>query len=309
MENYIYGPVPSRRLGRSLGVDLIPCKICTYDCIYCQLQKKSSKTLKRESYRPVDIILSQLWKKLDQDVTPDCITLAGSGEPTLHRDIGAIIRRIQARTTIPVAVLTNGSLLWDPAVRDALMTADMVIPSLDAWSPELFETVNHPHPGIAFQTMYQGLVDFAEHYTGDMWLEVFIMDGINGSPADASHFLPMVQAINPGHLYINTAVRPATDPSVRRVPDTGIAQFYEILERPRQADVARPQSQKSQFSRDTVNEILAMTARRPVTITDIAAGLSIPESSATRHINDLLANNAVEMVEKDAMKYYRKITK
>ncbi|MDY6823162.1 MAG: radical SAM protein [Thermodesulfobacteriota bacterium] len=308
MENYIYGPVPSRRLGRSLGVDLIPCKICTYDCIYCQLQKSSSKTLKRGSYRPMDAVLTQLWEKLDQGTAPDCITLAGSGEPTLNRDIGTIITRIRDRTSIPVAVLTNGSLLWEPSVKDAVMAADIVIPSLDAYTPEMFQAINRPHSGIDFQTMTRGLVDFARAYTGTLWLEIFIMDGINGAAADAEHFLPLVRDINPRHLYINTAVRPAADPSVIKAPDEAIDRFYGILGRPRQADVNQRHSAKNTEHTDTAGEILAMTARRPVTITDIAAGLSISQETATRHINDLLANNAVEMVETDAFTYYRKIS-
>lgn len=308
MENYIYGPVPSRRLGRSLGVDLIPCKICTYDCIYCQLQKKSSKTLKRGAYRPMDVVLTQLREKLDQGVVPDCITLAGSGEPTLHRDIGPIINRIKAQTSIPVAVLTNGSLLWEASVHDALLAADIVIPSLDAYTPEMFQAINRPHSGIDFHTMTRGLVDFSRAYTGTLWLEIFIMEGINASPADAEQFLPLVREINPRHLYINTAVRPAGDPSVHRASDLAMKQFYDILGRPRQEDIEQPQSAKNDGVSNMAAEILAMTARRPVTISDIAAGLSISEQAATRHIHDLLANQDVEMVETDAFTYYRKVT-
>ncbi|MFO7937708.1 MAG: radical SAM protein, partial [Kiritimatiellia bacterium] len=138
-QEYIFGPVPSRRLGRSLGVDLIPFKTCSYDCIYCQLGKTTNKTIQRKEWVPVDVVVGQLEPKLA--LNPDYITLSGSGEPTLHSRIGDIISMIKKITDVPVAVLTNGSLLWLPEVRAALKYADLVVPSLDAGSEKAFQYV------------------------------------------------------------------------------------------------------------------------------------------------------------------------
>ena len=177
---YIYGPVPSRRLGRSLGIDLVPFKTCTYDCIYCQLGRTTNKTIKRRPYVPVKDILNELKIKLATGEPPDYISIAGSGEPTLHSDIGNLIDQINDITEIPVAVLTNGSLLFMPEVRTALSKADLVIPSLDAGDEELFRYVNRPHADIAFDQMVHGLIDFTRNFPGVVWLGGLLLSGVTG---------------------------------------------------------------------------------------------------------------------------------
>ncbi|GAG90670.1 unnamed protein product, partial [marine sediment metagenome] len=170
-QEYIFGPVPSRRLGRSLGIDLVPFKTCTYDCIYCQLGRTTNKTLARKDWAPINRVIKQLSSKLDSK--PDYITLSGSGEPTLFSRLEELISKIKNITDIPVAVLTNGSLLWLPEVRNALKAADMVVPSLDAGSSQIFQYVNRPHRDITFSRMLEGLVKFRNEYNGKYWLEVF----------------------------------------------------------------------------------------------------------------------------------------
>ena len=171
-QEHIFGPVPSRRLGRSLGVDLVPFKTCTYDCIYCQLGRTINKTIQRKEWVPIDNVINQLKGKLKSK--PDYITLSGSGEPTLFLRLEELIARIKSITDIPVAVLTNGSLLWLPEVRKALKSADMVVPSLDAGSSQIFQYVNRPHSDITFSKMLDGLVKFRDEYNGKYWLEVFV---------------------------------------------------------------------------------------------------------------------------------------
>jgi len=173
---YIFGPVPSRRLGRSLGIDLVPFKTCTYDCIYCQLGRTTNKTMQRKEWVPTNIVINQLKAKLSSK--PDYITLSGSGEPTLFSRLEELIPKIKGITDIPVAMLTNGSLLWLPEVRNALKSADMVVPSLDAGSSQIFQYVNRPHPDITFSKMLQGLVEFRKDYGGQYWLEVFLLAGV-----------------------------------------------------------------------------------------------------------------------------------
>ena len=173
---YIYGPVPSRRLGRSLGVDLVPYKTCTYDCIYCQLGRTTNKTTERREWVPTNEVLAQLKDRLSS--RPDYITLSGSGEPTLHADMGRLIHEIKSVTDIPVAVITNGSLLWLSEVQAALLEADLVVPSLDAGSEDLFKYVNRPHPQIRFDQMLSGLRGFRRLFHDQYWLEVFLLSGV-----------------------------------------------------------------------------------------------------------------------------------
>jgi wyosine [tRNA(Phe)-imidazoG37] synthetase (radical SAM superfamily) len=177
---YVYGPVPSRRLKRSLGVDLVPFKTCTYDCIYCQLGRTTEKTNLLKEYAPIERILAELKKKLALGPRPDYVTLSGSGEPTLHCRIGELIHQIKRVTPIPLAVLTNGSLLWSRCVQDALMEADLVLPSLDAGDERLFRYVNRPDELIQFETMVQGLREFNARFKKPVWLEVFLLAGVTG---------------------------------------------------------------------------------------------------------------------------------
>ncbi|MCF8037137.1 MAG: radical SAM protein, partial [Desulfobacteraceae bacterium] len=203
----IYGPVPSRRLGRSLGVDIVPYKTCTYDCIYCQIGRSPQTTIERKPYIPAERIISQLEARLRSGVRPDFVTIGGSGEPCLHSGIGEIILRIKEMTGVPVAVLTNGALLWSPEVRGALLPADVVLPSLDAFGAHSFQKINRPHPDISFEAIIQGIADFRSVYSGRIWLEIFIIKGVNDTDDAMAAFGPHIAAINPDRIHVNTAVR------------------------------------------------------------------------------------------------------
>ncbi len=172
---HVFGPVPSRRLGRSLGVDLVPFKTCSYDCIYCQVGRTTNQTIERKEWVPMDAVLDELKVKLA--CRPDYVTLSGSGEPTLHSRLGETIEHIQAMSDVPVAVLTNGSLLWQKEVREELALADAVLPSLDAGNGLKFAFINRPHPCLTFERMVEGLIAFRDEFPGQYWLEVFLLGG------------------------------------------------------------------------------------------------------------------------------------
>jgi wyosine [tRNA(Phe)-imidazoG37] synthetase (radical SAM superfamily) len=304
MENCIYGPVPSRRLGRSLGIDLFPAKICSYDCVYCQLGRTAATTVKRRPFRSAVDVLTQLKKVLADGVTADCLTIAGSGEPTLNSEIGTVIRGMKETTPLPVAVLTNGSLLSDASVRDALMAADIVVPSLDAYNAVLFEKINRPHKTIGFDRMVQGLVDFSRVFSGRLWLEIFIMDGINAAPDDAAGFKPLVDKVAPTDVYINTAVRPPADSSVKQVSEETIDFFYRALGVSRHRDTVFS-LRTDDPAGDIQTAILEMAARRPVTIEDMAAGLAMPIEKIRRAVEDLAGDNRLDTIKRNASNYFR----
>ena len=153
----IYGPVPSRRLGTSLGVDLVPFKVCSYDCVYCQLGRTRWISCDREAFVPPARLVEEIRQALVQGPLPDVITLAGSGEPTLYEPLGELIRALKTLTGIPVALLTNGALFWKPEVRRDAALADLVLPSLDAGDEATFQAVNRPHPGLTLEETLQGL--------------------------------------------------------------------------------------------------------------------------------------------------------
>ena len=304
-QHLVYGPVPSRRLGRSLGVDLVPHKVCSYDCVYCQLGRTKKKTIERKAYVPMEAILNQVQEKLSEGISADYITLAGSGEPTLNTEIGALIRELKKHSEIPVAVLTNSSLLGNGQVREALMGADAVLPSFDAHDQEGFETINRPHPAINFETMVDGLIAFRKEYPGEIWLEVFILEGINATEADALEFKYWIEKVNPQKVHVNTAVRPTAETYVRRVPVQEMAKLCSIIGG--RAEVITPfkDTERHERGADIEEDLLNLLARRPCTLDDISSGLNVHKNEMLKYIELLVKNHRVEEVEKGSVVYYQ----
>ena len=212
---HLFGPVPSRRLGRSLGVDLIPPKTCPYDCIYCEVGPTTCQTRERFSYQTEAIIQELADYLKDPGVRPDVITLAGSGEPTLNLGLGRIIREIKAMSQIPVAVLTNGALLYLPEVRRELAAADVVLPSLDAARAETYAAINRPLPELSFESLIDGLTAFRREYQGRIWLEVMLLKGLNDTEEELTLLRRALQKIAPDKIQLNTAVRPVVEDAAR----------------------------------------------------------------------------------------------
>ena len=300
----IYGPVPSRRLGRSLGVDIVPYKTCTYDCIYCQIGRTPETTLVRQPYISADRIIAELKTRLDAGVEPDFLTVGGSGEPCLNSDIKTIIGQIKALSNFPVAVLTNGSLLWDPEVQDALLAADVVLPSLDAFDEKTFARLNRPHADISFERMVQGLADFRKKYTGRIWLEIFIVSGINDSEAAMAAFQPHIQAICPDRIHLNTAVRPPAEKSVGLVGPERLQRLASALDRRAEVVAEFSHAHTGGVQKGMETEILDMLQRRPCTAADIADGLGIEQDAVMGKISGLTAEGRLEIRESNGKTYY-----
>jgi wyosine [tRNA(Phe)-imidazoG37] synthetase (radical SAM superfamily) len=280
---HLYGPVPSRRLGRSLGIDLVPFKVCSYDCIYCQLGSTGSTTVARREYVANDEILVELERKLSTDILPDYISLAGSGEPTLHSGIGELIRTIKTITDVPVAVLTNGSLLWLPEVREALLAADLVLPSLDAGDAATFQLINRPDNSLDFEQMVQGLVDFTQCFTGEVWLEVFLLAGINDDDQSVEKIAAFVEQIKPARVQLNSVYRPPAEDYVLGLTSTRIQQLSELFSGVVEviSEVATVCIGPELDALSRQDEIIALIQRRPCTAADVATGLNM-------HLNDTL---------------------
>ena len=303
---YVYGPVPSRRLGRSLGIDLVPFKTCTYDCVYCQLGRTTNKTIDRQEYIPINDVLTELHDKLAVGEAPDYIGLAGSGEPTLNAGIGEMIAGIKEMTDIPVAVLTNGSLLWMHEVQDALMAADLVLPSLDAGDTRLFEYVNRPHEAISFQRMVDGVAAFTRRFTKEVWLEVFLLGGVTGIPAEVEKMASIATLIQPARVQLNTVSRPPVEKFAFLLsPDQMLALKaifpgeVDIISEKERDGVRIPASYKA---RDA--DILALLGRRPCTPADVAGGLGIHVTEALKHLEALTCAGKVSMVFTDGRGFY-----
>jgi wyosine [tRNA(Phe)-imidazoG37] synthetase (radical SAM superfamily) len=303
---YIYGPVPSRRLGRSLGLDLVPFKTCTYDCVYCQLGRTTKKTIERKECVPVKEVLAELEKKLAGENAPDYISLAGSGEPTLNAGIGDLIGKIQGLTDIPVAVLTNGSLLWMSEVQDALMEADLVLPSLDAGDEHLFRYVNRPHGDISFERMVDGIAGFTKRFPGEVWLEVLLLAGVTGVPSEVKKIAALAERIGPARIQLNTVSRPPAEKFALPLSTDQMLALKDIF--PRGVDIIsqseRDGARVSAFSEAREADIMALLRRRPCTSEDIAIGLGIHVMEALKRLEALIAAGKVNTAVTGGRSFY-----
>jgi len=292
---YLYGPVPSRRLGRSLGIDLIPHKICTYDCIYCQIGSTTEKTPVRKAYAPVKEILEEVRSFLKEGASSvDHLSLSGSGEPTLHSHIRSIIEGVKAITSLPIAVITNGSLLYDEEVRQGLLRADMVLPSLDAVSPDAFTKINRPHPGFSIEKVIEGLVEFRRVYKGEIWLEILFCKGVNDGKEELLRMKKAVDRIRPDRIHLNTVVRPPSEkwavPLNREEMEEIQAFFGERASIISEYDRHLPMASE----RDIQQEILEILKRRPLSASDLSEGMGIPKKELNGYIKPLIEEGKIQ---------------
>jgi wyosine [tRNA(Phe)-imidazoG37] synthetase (radical SAM superfamily) len=275
---YLFGPVPSRRLGLSLGVDLIPAKTCPFDCIYCEVGSTTVKTQKRREYISTAAIRQELEEYFcGSGPVPDYVTLAGSGEPTLHCGLGEIIAHLKKITAVPVAVLTNGALLYDPGVRQEICQADVILPSLDTVSPELFQTINRPVTGLTVDKMIAGLQALRTEYTGQIWLEVLFLRRLNDTPGELAKLKETLRLLRPDKVQLNTAVRPVVQDFALPVSTQKLTEITEFL-----GDRAEVVADFGNHEHPNFNlsdgDFIATLARRPQTPEDLTEvlGLSLP---------------------------------
>jgi wyosine [tRNA(Phe)-imidazoG37] synthetase (radical SAM superfamily) len=302
---HVFGPVPSRRLGRSLGVDLTPRKVCSFDCIYCQVGRTTRKTTEREQFTAAADIVAEVRQKLKTVPRPDFITLSGSGEPTLHAGIGQIIDGVKQITDVPVAVMTNGSLFYDPEVRRACLHADLILPTLDAGDEETFQAINRPAAGLTLARVAEGLETLRREYRGQIWLEVFLVEGVNSSPEQVRKIGAIAERIQPDRIQLNTAVRPTAEPDVKALSEAALTELAKLLGPKAEviADFRRPQEAPAFESRGA--EVLDMIRRRPVTVADIAAGLGIPPEVAAARVRELLDGKLITRERRGGKEFYR----
>lgn len=302
---YVFGPIPSRRLGRSLGVDLVPFKTCSYDCIYCQLGRTTCKTIDRQKWVRWDPVLEELKRSLDNP--PDYITLSGSGEPTLHADLGTLISRIKTITSIPVAVLTNGSLLWRSDVRQDLLQADLVIPSLDAGDADRFHYVNRPHARLSCEAMIEGLIAFREEFKGQYWLEVFLVGGHTPVVHAAEKIAECARKIGPDRIQLNTVARPPAESFAEPVPSEQLSQLAKLFEPQAEVIVDYPHSSPHGSPHSTGDDIINTLRRRPCRLEDIMAAHGLHRAEAIKCMDELLRDGLIERVVRNSDAYYKAI--
>ena len=228
---YIYGPIPSRRLGRSLGISPIPDKTCNFSCIYCMLGRTDHLTNERQEFFALGDILAELGEALRHvSPPPDHISIVGNGEPTLYLRLGDLIKGARGLSSIPIAVITNGALLSELAVREALAEADIVLTSFNAPTEELFRRVDRPCPGITFEAMKHGLLDFAHmRRRGQLWVDMMLLEGINDSLETLEQTRWVLQDIEPDRVFVDTPIRPPAEDFARPLTPEALALAEKAL--------------------------------------------------------------------------------
>ena len=304
--SYIFGPVPSRRLGFSLGVDLVPFKVCSLDCVYCQLGKTTRKTVARKEYVPSAKILSELKEVLTGSKTIDYITLSGSGEPTLNSMTGEIIRGIKKMTAIPVAVLTNATLLTDETLRKELLPADLVVPSLDGATQDVFEKVNRPCASLKIEEIIKGILDFKKTYKGKMWLEIMLVKDINESEDELNALKSAVERIKPDRIQLNTPVRPPCELWVKTLSASKLIKIKKFFGNKCEIIADFNRRGHKAYLKDVEEEILTLLSRRPATCKDMSSSLGLHINEVIKYVDELERQKKISLKIYQGKRYFQK---
>ncbi len=306
---YVYGPVPSRRFGSSLGVNPVLFKTCSFSCVYCQLGRTQHMTAKRASFFPPEEILAEIEEAVKSSRLPvDYITFVGEGEPTLNSDIGYLIMETKRRTGRPVAIITNGSLLWREDVRRDLKEADVVSAELDAGTESVFREINRPHPSLSLDEIAAGIAEFRREFSGRLWIQVMLVDGLNCSEEELLALRDRIERIGPERFYIDTPIRPPAETWVRPAGEGCLVRAYDIMAPFNTMDITSPEAglfDSSAFS-GLEDAILSLAKRHPLreeqavqvisSFSDCGEPLSV--------LSSLVAAGKLRLVDYGGRKYY-----
>jgi len=299
----IYGPVPSRRLGISLGVSPIPKKTCNYSCIYCQLGRTDHMTNTRKMFFPVEDILAEFDEFLESKVKFDVVTIVGEGEPTLYLGIGELIREIQKRTDKPVAVITNGALFYDPDLRRELYDADIVLPTLDAYDEASFRKISRPHGTITFDMVNEGLKEFSKEYEGQLWIELMLMEGINDDDESLKKYSEALKKLRYDKLYINTPVRPPAESYVKALSHEKMNHVVDVFGGI-SIDLLESEGFQSEIE-DDYEAILSIIKRHPMNQFEIEGFLASRGSNIAEVLDRLEKDSKVASISYKGYVTYR----
>jgi wyosine [tRNA(Phe)-imidazoG37] synthetase (radical SAM superfamily) len=302
---FVFGPVPSRRLGLSLGVDIVPEKHCTLNCLYCQVGKTKHLTTERRSFFPPEEILAEVRDALAAGASPDYVTFSGSGEPTLNSDLGALIVGVRKLTDTRICVLTNGTMLIDPEVRRQVALADLVVPSLDAATEAVFRRLNRPHPEITVQRIVDGIAALRRESKVEIWLEVMIVAGVNDHEEELLRIKELADRIDPHRIQLNTVARPPQDPSARAVSGPEMAAIRALFG-PRAEEIRdfRGRAHK-ETGPPLLDAIVEMVKRRSITVGDLESAMGIGRKEAQGALDRLVTERRIRKVVHGDRKYYQ----
>jgi len=303
---HIFGPVPSRRLGLSLGIDPVPRKVCSLDCIYCEVGRTTEKTMERQPYISAEVILEELRIFLSnyrQKI--DYITFSGSGEPTLNSDLGKIIKGIRELSDTKIALLTNGTLLWNPDVRKEIIDVDVIMPSLDAISPEIFKKVNQPFKDLSPEMIVEGEVKLREEFKGEYDLEILIVKGINDIESEYRKLAEAVKIINPDTVQLNTVVRPPGQGKAPAVDRKELEKLKILIGDKANIIPEFKTSDSNSGGLDLYDSLINMLKIRPCTLDEISGALQVEVDTVKMALDGIKYKGYLYEEKRDGKLFYK----
>jgi wyosine [tRNA(Phe)-imidazoG37] synthetase (radical SAM superfamily) len=305
---HLFGPVPSRRLGISLGVDLVPHKVCSLNCVYCEVGKTTNLTIQRQEYIPLNDILTELKNYLDEKPDLDYITFSGAGEPLLHNGIGKVISFIKDNyPQYKLALLTNSTLLYDKDVRNEILGIDLLLPSLDAVSEKIFKKLNRPNSKLDNNKIIEGLIEFRRSFKGIIWLEVFIVPGLNDNETELELLNKTIIDISPDQVQLNTLDRPGTESWIEPITKNRMEKIADFFKPLPVEIIAKFQSRNiiRSYQKDVEQQIIETIKRRPCTDKDLSEMLGIHINEINKYLSELLHEGSVVSQQLERGTFFR----
>jgi len=305
---YLFGPVPSRRLGISLGVDLVPHKVCSMNCVYCEVGKTTNLTIERREYVPIDGVIEELNNYLSQNPKLDFITFSGQGEPTLNSGLEKVINFIKSSYPhYKVALITNGTLFWDKNVRNEVQKADVLLPSLDAVSKMTFLKLNRPNKNLQIDQIIEGLITLRKEFKGKIYLEIFFVPGLNDTESELNLLKSAIQKIKPDIIQLNTLDRPGTENWVKSLPREKLDQIVNFFQPLPVEIISNPKARKQiqSFNQNISDQILETIKRRPVTDKDLSQILNLHLNELNKYLSELIDDGKIESIKLDRGLFFK----
>ncbi len=304
--NHLFGPVPSRRLGRSLGVDLVPMKTCSLDCVYCECGETTDITINRKEYEPVQSVIAELEHCLSAAPNLDFITFSGSGEPTLNSNIGRVVSFLKTNYShYKLCLLTNGTLFSDQSLLTEVSNIDLLIPSLDAASEQAFQSINRPHASLSISAVIDGLIDLRSVYKGEIILEVFIVPGLNDTSEELALLKDAISRIKPDRVQVGTLDRPGTEEWVKEAETHNMRKIAGYLGKAELIGEYRPRRKALPSDNILGSQIIQTLQRRPCTLKDLQQALSLRPVEIQKQIRSLLEEGNIVAEERGRGIFFR----
>lgn len=311
--SFLFGPVPSRRLGMSLGVDLVPYKTCTMDCIYCESGPTTNLTLKREEFYDTADVIAELDAYLSTGPALDYVTFSGAGEPTLHSGIGEVIRFIKDKyPEYKICLLTNGMLLSDPDTFEDVKNIDMIVPSLDAPDPGTFNTINRPFEGFDYGNLIDSFCRFRRESKALFFLEIFIVPDINDSDDALKIFAEAIERIKPDKVQLNSLDRPGAEPWIPKMTKEGMERVKKMLSGSVEIEIIgkfiSPDPEKSGNREEQYEnldqKVLDLISRRPCTAEDLQSSLGFSKNTIGKLLKRMVEKELITSETRERGEFY-----